>query len=115
MVLAAWPHDLFGTSQSALEPPVMQRLVRINNFAHHNIKVNGKTYEHALIMCCSWFQLHPGKDTYGKPVTVWENSLFETGVYNVLPVQFIVSWSISLVDNVGELGNALLVVPYIDF
>jgi len=91
VVLAAWPHDLlFGTSHSALEPPIMQRPVHINHFTHHNIKVNSKTHEHTL-MCCSWFQLHPEKDTYGKPVTVWGNSLFETGVYNILPVQFIAS------------------------
>ena len=114
VVLAIWPHDFFGTRYSAPEPPILQRPVRINYFAHHNIKVNDKTYEHTL-MCCSWFQLHPGKDEYGKPITVWENDLFETGVYNLLPVQFILSRTVSLIDNVGELGNALLVVPCIEF
>ena len=92
----------------------MKRPVRINCFAYHTLKVNGKIYEHSL-MCCSWFQLHPNKDTYGKPVTIWEDSLFEISVYNILPLQFIVSQTISLVDNIGELGNALVVVPYIDF
>ena len=114
VVLAVWPHDLFGTAYSSLESPILQRPVRINYFAHHNIKVNGNTYEHTL-MCCSWFQLHPEKDTYGKPVTIWENSLFETGIYNILPVQFIVSRTVSLVDNIGGLGHALVVVPCIDF
>ena len=66
-------------------------------------------------MCCLWFQLHPNKDVYGKPVTIWENSLFETGAYNILPVQFIMSRTISLVDITGELGHALVVVPCIDF
>ena len=67
VVLAMWPHDLFGTRYSAPESPILQRPVRVNYFAHHNIKVNDKTYEHTL-MCCSWFQLHPGKDKYGKPL-----------------------------------------------
>ena len=82
VVLAVLPHDLSGTPHSALEPPIMKRPVHINCFAYHTLKVNGKIYEHSL-MCCSWFQLHPNKDTYGKPVTIWEDSLFEISVYNM--------------------------------
>ena len=66
-------------------------------------------------MCCSWFQLHPNKDVYGKQVPIWENSSSETGAYNILPMQFIMSRTISLVNNTGELGHALAVVPCIDF
>ena len=42
-------------------------------------------------------------------------SSFETGAYNILPMQFIMLRTISLVDNTGELGHALVVVPCIDF
>ena len=76
MVLAVWSHDLFGIPYSAFEPSILKRPVCINYFAHHTIRVNGKTYEHTL-MCCPWFQLHPNKDVYGKQVTIWENSILK--------------------------------------
>lgn len=111
IVLAIWNHDL---SYSNLESPVLHRPVQINYFCHHNIMVDGKSFEHTL-MCCSWFQFHPKKDACGKPVTIWEHELFETSAINIMPVQFILSRTISLVDAVDELGRALLVVPCIDF
>lgn len=114
IVLAVWNHDLFETSYSLAESPVLHRPVQVNYFCHHNITVDGKSYEHTL-MCCSWFQFHPKKDSCGKPVTIWEHELFETSAINILPVQFILSRTISLVDIVDELGRALLVVPCIDF
>lgn len=45
----------------------------------------------------------------------FDMSSFETGAYNILPMQFIMLRTISLVDNTGELGHALVVVPCIDF
>ena len=69
-----------------------------------------------LLCVVRGFSYIQGKmNIYGKPITVWENDLFETGVYNLLPVQFILSRTVSLIDNVEELGNALLVVPCIEF
>ena len=90
-----------------------QRPVRINYFAAHSIKVNGEDQPNILV-CVSWFQKHPLKDSCGKPLTVWEHDIFETGFLTLVPVRYIKCRTISLVDTVG-ISDALIVCPCIDF
>ena len=53
---------------------------------------------------------------YEKPITVWEPDTFETDYHHsVIPIQFIASRTVSLIDEVDGLGSALFVIPCINF
>ena len=92
-----------------------KRPVRVNFFAKHSIQVGD--VQHTIIsVCVSWFKKHPHNTDYGKPVTVWEPDTFETDSrYHIIPIQFIACRTVSLIDEIDGLGNALFIIPIINF
>ena len=89
------------------------RPARINFFARHNAIIDGTSITHVLVSL-SWFQRHRNNHCLGKPVTVWEYDLFcDPGIFSFLPVQFIISKTVSLIDKLDEhSGKVLFVSPY---
>ena len=89
------------------------RPARINFFARHNAIIDGTSITHVLVSL-SWFQRHRNNHCLGKPVTVWEYDLFcDPGIFSFLPVQFIISKTVSLIDKLdGHSGKVLFVSPY---
>lgn len=89
------------------------RPARINYFASVSIKINSED-QPTVIASVSWFQQHPLKNSCGKPLTVWESNTFETNICTLIPIQFIGSRTVSIIDTVGY-SNGLIVCPCIDF
>ena len=112
IVLALWIPML--TSPGVSDEPE-KRPVRVNFFAKHSIQVGD--VQHTIIsVCVSWFKKHPHNTDYGKPVTVWEPDTFETDSrYHIIPIQFIACRTVSLIDEIDGLGNALFIIPIINF
>ena len=110
VVMVKWSNFLFNPNT-----PIADELrpARINYFASFYIKVNNENQAN-VIVSVSWFQQHPLKNSYGKPLTVWENDIFETNICSLIPIQFINGRTVSLVDIVG-LSNALILCPCVDF
>ena len=80
-----------------------------------NIQVNDM--QHTIIsVCISWFKQHPHNTEREKPVTIREPDTFETdSQYHIIPIQFIACRTVSLIDEIGGLGNALFIIPCINF
>lgn len=116
IVLAEWNHDLFGTTpDSTNNMNVEHRPVRINYFAQHMVKVDGKNVSH-ILACVSWFKKHRDKDKLGKPITVWECDIFENRGFSFIPMEYIVCRTVSLVDTIGTDGShALIICPCVNF
>ena len=55
------------------------------------------------------------KDSLGKPVSVWECDIFESTGFSLIPIEFIVCHTISLIDTMDDGSHALLVCPCINF
>ena len=70
-----------------------------------------------LLVSLSWYSRHPLRNHYGKPLSVWEFDMFEMpGIYSYVPVQFIVSRMVSLVDKINECyPSVLFIIPLVDF
>jgi hypothetical protein len=82
IVLVTWNNVLFGVSSE----PSVERAARIN--------------------------YHPKNDQYGKPVTIWHHDIFQScGIYSMIPIQFIKSRSVSIIDELD--GESVL--SLIDF
>ena len=115
IVLALWTPSMFTSESSTGTSEVEKRPVRINFFARHSVIVND--VHHTFIsVCVSWFKPHLHKNLYGKPITVWEPDTFENDFcYRIIPIQFIVCRTASLLDEIDGLGHALFVCPCIDF
>ena len=105
-----WNNFLFNPST-----PIDDELrpARINYFASFYVKVDNEDRPN-VIVSVSWFRQHPLKNSCGKPLTVWENDIFETSICTLIPIQFVNGRTVSLVDIVG-LSNALIVCPCVDF
>ena len=91
------------------------RPVQIRHFLKHTVSIgqNSAPHDHLLFKTL-WFKTHPECNFYGKPLTIWEHELFDASL--IIPVQFIRSRTITLIDAVDEFsGNALFVVPCVDF
>ena len=74
------------------------------------------TYYFLQCACMSWLKKHPHNTDYGKPITVWEPDTFETDSrYHIIPIQFIACRTVSLIDEIDGLGNALFIIPIINF
>ena len=88
----------------------------IHHFAKHSIKLGETILSHYLVNL-SWYKHHPDKDVCGKPISVWENDVFETiGLHSIIPIQFIVSRAISLVENIHPYSpSVLLTIPCVGF
>lgn len=109
VVFVSWKYDLFGLSNAHAV-----RAARIDSFCEHVVVINGKPVQHMLVNL-SFFKVHPKHSDFGKPVFVCYYDLYESdGLYSLIPVQFIKSRCISLVDKLdGE--SVLFIVPIIDF
>lgn len=113
-VLAVWNHDLFGTPHPDHQP-FEHRPVRIHHFAQHFFHVNGQS-QSQIFVSVSWYKMHQGNESAGKPITVWECDIFESSNHNLIPVEFIICRTVSLVDKFGVTGaHALLVCPCTNF
>ena len=110
VVMIKWNNFLFNPST-----PIDDELrpARINYFASFYVKVDNEDRPN-VIVSVSWFRQHPLKNSCGKPLTVWENDIFETSICTLIPIQFVNGRTVSLVDIVG-LSNALIVCPCVDF
>ena len=67
-----------------------------------------------MLVSLSWFQRHEQQHSSGKPVTIWEYDLFcNAGIFRFIPVQLIISRTVTLVDKMDEhSGRVLFVSPY---
>ena len=76
------------------------RAARIEKFYKHSTTINGEIKVH-LLASLSWYKAHPQNKSFGKPISVWYYDLFE--YCGLVPVQFLVTRAISLVDKLdGE-------------
>ena len=72
------------------------------------IKGEAKTH---LVAYLSWYKEHPQKCAWGKPVTIYHHNLFQHRGF--IPIQYITSRAISLVDELnGE--TVMFVVPCVE-
>ena len=85
------------------------RPARIHFFAKVTASVNGAPIT-KIVAYLEWYQRNPKKDLVGKPVTIWEQDLFESGTF--IPAKEIVCKTISLVDEIDSYGKVLFVSPY---
>ena len=116
-VMVLWDFEYFGPSPGVTNTMEQEiRPARINFLAKHTVTVKEELYEH-LLVSLSWFKHHPLENTFGKPVSIWESDLFEIpGVHSVIPVQFIRSRAVSLIDKVQEHDpTVLFVIPCVAF
>ena len=109
IVMIKWNNLLFNSITSISDE---LRPARINYFA--SFFIPQKKDQPVIIASVSWFQQHPNKNICGKPLTIWENEIFETTMSNLIPIQYIHCRTISLVDIV-DVSNALIVCPCVDF
>lgn len=108
-VFIRWNYSLFGMSASSSE-----RLAGVNFYCKHSATINGQNMVH-LLANLSLFKIHPEHSTFGKPVLVWYHDLFEeSGIYSLIPVQFIKCRSVAVIDKVNS-ESVLLTTPIIDF
>jgi hypothetical protein len=92
-----------------------ERPASVKYFAKHTVTI--QSVQHTfLLFYCWWPKPRIDKDVFGKPVTVWENDVYELDdCYSVIPVQSIACRTISLVDKISNGETVLLVCPCIDF
>lgn len=96
-------------------PLTAERPAKVNYFARHTVTI-ANTQHTFLLFRASWYKPHRNKDAYGKPITVWENDIYETpDSRSVIPIQFITSRTVSLTDKLPCGETVLLVCPCIDF
>ena len=115
VAMAIWDTSVFGSSSSMPNTSSLRihRAVRINSFYKHATILEGKNMSHVLVSL-SWFKYHPKHSEIGKPVYVWCYDMFESfGVHSVVPVQFLQSRTVSLIDKFDE-ECVLFVCPCID-
>ena len=98
---------LFGSAKSrsassiimAVRHPTSEiRAAQVHFYAQHTIVVGEQSYSF-LLFYPVWFKPHQQHSLYGKPVTMWEPDCYESSdTYNLLPVQFMRSRTVSLID-----------------
>ena len=104
IILGQWDPDLF---QRPTAPLSELRAARIEKFYKHTATIQNETKVH-LLAYVSWYKSHPQCHSFGKPVSVWYYDLFE--YCGVVPVQFLVSRAISLVDKLN--GESVICIVY---
>ena len=109
IVFVYWRYNLFGLPDSFPE-----RVACIESFYEHAAVISGQARKH-MLASLSFFKVHPKHSDYGKPVSVYYHDLYERdGIYSLVPVQFICSRCVSLIDKInGE--SVLFTTPVIDF
>ena len=81
---------------------------RIINIYKHSVYIKGVIKEH-LLLYMSWYERHPESSCYGKPVSIWYNNFFQT--YDVIPIQMVVSRTVSLIGKFYDDTTVIFVVP----
>lgn len=81
---------------------------RIINIYKHSVYIKGVIKEH-LLLYMSWYERHPENSCYGKPVSIWYNNFFQT--YDVIPIQMVVSRTVSLIGKFYDDTTVIFVVP----
>ena len=114
IVMCTWNSDLFSCS-TAPESGTGHRAARINYFLEHVATIHGESRSH-LLVSLPWFRYHPKNMDFGKPVTVWYHDLFEPhGSHSLVPVQFIKSRAIALIDELDDESVQFVVPCGLDF
>ena len=78
VMMALWDPQYLGPSPGSSTPGAVVCPAQIQFLVKHNIKIMGSYCCH-LCVSLLWYKHHPRKDLYGKPVSVWENSLNSQG------------------------------------
>ena len=108
-IMCQWDSFLLETSSSVVERPV-----RVNYFAKHSVSICGKVVT-LLLLSASWFKIHEKINELGPPITIWECDIFENPDISIIPVHYIKSRTVTLIDESESYGHALYVVPCVDF
>ena len=96
-------------------PVTAERPAQVNYFARHTVTI-ANTQHTFLLFRASWYKPHRNKDAYGKPITVWESDIYELpDSRSIVPIQFITSRTVSLIDKLPCGETVLLVCPCVDF
>ena len=119
VVIAEWDTRLLGPCCLAdnISADVVSRAARIDYFCKHVVTIGDQSKTHMLVHL-SWFLYHPQHAEAGKPITIWYNNLFEpSGIYTLVPVQFVKSRAVSTVDKLNDHDSlsVLFVIPCINF
>ena len=119
VVIAKWVLALFRRDTQALQTPCTDleyQPAKANFIARHAAIVSGTTVIHILFSVL-WFKPHPHMNRCGKPITIWENDVFElSGISSMIPIQLIQSRAVYLVDKPTPFEtSALYVCPYLHF
>lgn len=92
-----------------------ERPATVKYFARHTVTIQSVQYTF-LLFHCWWYKPHREKNSFGKPVTVWESDIFEfDDRYSIIPVQAIKCRTVSLIDKISSGETVLFVCPCIDF
>ena len=106
IVIAQWKVSFFGPTCTELRP------MRINYFAKHSVVIDDKAHMFFLASV-KWYRHHSKESVCGKPVTIWENELFD--LENFIPVQLFRFRTVSLIDKLSDSdGHVLFVTPLLD-
>ncbi len=94
-------------------PSDEERPCQVHFYARHAPCINGSSVTF-LLFYATWFKPHRDVSLYGKPVSIWESDVFElSDTYSLLPVQFIQSRTVSLVDKLPTNETVLFVCSII--
>ena len=118
IVMSAWvvPLLLKEKNTTSPAPSLKERPVCIEFFIKHTVHIQQKSLAH-ILFSASWFKEHSRQTSFGSPITVWESDIFESSIVSsLIPIQFIKSRTVSLIDTLDDsLGQAMFVIPIIDF
>lgn len=97
-------------------PDIGPRPAEIQYFVRHSFEVSSApncVHVTRTFAVARWPQIHPSKDSIGKPVQVWCHNLFENSIDNCfIPIENIQSRVIIAVDTLEE-EQVLFVVPVV--
>lgn len=126
VALAQWERDLFGSPQMSSSGPLAEsmsesfaRPVHLNYF----VKVLYRTaadvlqnkQEFHVFGNVSWYCTHPGYSSFGKPVQLWCNDIFEHSNFpTFIPVHLLSTQCVHCVIPYTCNENVLLVVPIVN-
>lgn len=122
LVMCVWEpllsstYNVLTTHSQPVAHAQEERPARINFLAKHTIHIHHESFTHVLFSA-SWFKRHPKRLSFGSPISVWECDIFDLSfISSLIPIQFIKSRTVSLVDSLDDTsGHVLFVVPCIDF
>lgn len=96
------------TSSIVMAIPYPSHEERPVHFARHLVMISDTSHTF-LLFHAAWYKPHQEKDKFRKPVTVWESDIYEIRNFDLLPVQFVKSRTVSLTDKLDSGETVLLV------